>query len=65
MSLGEFVDIDAFRNEGIITMRYRHPFCSTCGAERPQTEWRFLWMHGMTCHVCVTRRTARTDNRRD
>ena len=50
MSLAEYVDIDELMKNRVITLKYRHPVCSICGRQRPQSEWKFIWIHKMTCH---------------
>lgn len=61
MSLAAFVDIDELMKNRVITLKYRHPVCSICGRQRPQSEWKFIWIHKMTCHECISRREARKD----
>ena len=61
MSLAEYVDIDELMKNSVITLKYRHPVCSVCGRQRPQSEWRFVWVHHMTCHECISRREADKD----
>ena len=61
MSLAVFVDLDEFLENRVITLKYRHPVCSVCGRQRPQSEWKFIWIHKMTCHECIARREADKD----
>ena len=42
MSLAEYVDIDELMKNSVITLKYRHPVCSVCGRQRPQSEWKFI-----------------------
>ena len=61
MSLAQMIDQEALYLDGVITLKYRHPVCSVCGRQRPQSEWRFVWVHHMTCHECIARREAMRD----
>jgi hypothetical protein len=51
MSLAEYVDVDAFRKEGIITMKYRQPRCPGCNEQRPFDERSFIQKMGC-CRPC-------------
>lgn len=61
MSLAAFVDLDEFLENRVITLKYRHPACVICGRDRHQSEWRFMWIHHMTCHECISRREGLRD----
>ena len=54
MSLAEYVDIDELMKNSVITLKYRHPVCSVCGRQRPQSEWKFITGSTLEawCHTC-------------
>lgn len=55
MSLAEFIDMDEFLENRVLTLKYISPVCPRCHRECPQGERHYINVYG-SCENCVSRR---------
>lgn len=61
MSLAQMIDKEALYLDGVITLKYFYPRCSVCHRLRPQSDRKFMDVHGGTCPACISRREGEAD----